>query len=232
MDDPAVENKSPRKMSTGKKILFWAVGVLLLLIICVWVLICSLFSSPPGSSDYTPTQKDYMVYAGTCGKVYGTIFKKSKKSSSDTPITIYLSEDEVNSSLKMAAMGEGKFSKKRKVMLKDIAPVYKDGLFSGVIPIDTGCRFLNGGVIMLRFTASVKKVPGKLFVDIKSFKAGLIPLHIGKVNSEVQKHLIKLHKDSKFKLFDALVSDISAEQNGKLKIVCHLSAVQNVMMIR
>ena len=222
VDENVSAPASAGKRSTKKKLLIWGGASVLLLAVLAVLFVCALFTSPR-ERKFEPSMVDFFNQTAVLSKLH-----KHYKNSPDKPCVIQLGENEVNSLLRVSAFWQERLGKKEKVKLKDLAPVYKNGLFYCVYPYDTGMRFLNGGVIELYITFALSKQPGKVLVDIKSCKAGAFTIPASKINDRLDKCLAALHNDKKFKLLDKTVPVVSVEADGSLKIVC---APENALRI-
>lgn len=213
-EENGIQELSPRKSSMKKRILLWG-GVVFLLIFsfCVF-LVCMLFTSPYAGPYQEPDSADFNRQFSIAGKLFRQVRK-----SPDRLCSMKLKTDEVNSAIRCAVFCHEKFGdKKGKISPRDLRLKYGNGLFYGVIPLDTGLRFLNGGVLEIYFAAKVSKVPGKITVNIREIKAGKFKLSAAKVNEKVENYLAGNNAKQQLSQLDDIIEEITPLDDGRLKI--------------
>ena len=205
---------APKKKRTGRYILISVCAVFAAIVVAVITLVFMLFTSPKAAVTVQPDAVDYFNQSRIVQKVYRQLRKTPDQLNS-----IRLSEKEVNSIIRCAVYMHENFSKqKTAVKLSSMNLIYKNGAFSGVIPFDTGCRFLNGGVIEISFTAKVSKKAEQLEVNVLTAKAGKIQLPSDKVNEFVRRSFESDNVKKRISQLNQIVEDISVEPDGKLKL--------------
>ena len=205
---------APKKKRAGRYILIGVCAVFAAIVVAVITFVFMLFTSPKAAVAVQPDAVDYFNQSRIVQKVYRQLRKTPDRLNS-----IRLSEKEVNSAIRCAVYMHEKFSKKQTaVKLSSMNLTYKKGEFSGIIPFDTGYRFLNGGVIEISFTAKVSKKSDQLDVNVLSAKAGKFQLPSDKVNEFVRRSLESDDVKERISKLNQIVEDISVETDGKLKL--------------
>ena len=226
MSDAANVEKSPKK-HVFKYVLAGVLAVLGILITSVIALVFMVFSAP----DKQPVSADPSVMDFYC---YGRITKKFYRQLKKRPVeinTLVLKADEVNSVIRCAVFFQKKISKNNdSIKLSDLDLVFENGVFSGTIPLDTGIRFLNGGVVAVKFTAKINKTPGKLEINVLTAKAGKISLPVSKVNQYVNRALESDEIKEDLSKLDSILETISVESDGQLKLTYYPANLMNAVL--
>ena len=219
---------TPKKKNKVKYIWIALAVFVAVIAAAVVTVVCMLFSFPVPRQAAQPTAIDIYHQSRTINRVVRQARKNPDKLNS-----MRLKEDEVNSAIRCAAYYQANFSGKKQVLkFSDMDLVYRNGVFSGVIPYDTGLRFLHGGVIEMRYTAKISKVPGKVNVDVLTAKAGKISLPVSKVNEIVRDTLQGSRMKKKLDLLDMIVEEISVEPDGRLKLTYYPRNFVNALIYR
>ena len=212
------------KKKNTKRILLWGGAILLLLLSIIIFFVSMLFTSPNKEPYPQPTAIDYYTQSRIASKIYRQIRKTPDKLCS-----MNLKESEVNSAIRCAVFAHGKLSnKKSNISAADLRLKYANGLFYGVVPLDTGCRFLNGGVIEISFAAKICKNQGPMMVDVVKAKAGSFNLPTDKVNAKVKEFLASEKAKKQLAALDNILEGISPREDGGLQITYY---PQNLMYV-
>ena len=199
------------KKSVSKWKIFWIVlgSVVLLLAAAVITAVMLIFSAPVEIPERRPEAVDFYVQ----GKITQDVYRKMRKNSGKL-CTLKLKENEVNSFIRIAEIGHDRFRKPNEMPIRNLQLVYRDGVISGEYPLDTGIRFLDGGVINIRFAAKISKTPQRWSADVKSVYLGKIPFSIKKANQIVNEALAKADMND----VNQVIQDIYADEDSKLVI--------------
>lgn len=213
MSDAANVEKSPKK-PTLKYVFAGVAAVLVMIVAAFTVLVCMVFSSPEKTVTVKPSAMDFYCQGRIANKLYRQLRKKPDEINS-----LRLKEHEVNSAIRCAVYYQEQISKKRYTLkLSDIGLVYKNGVFCGTIPLDTGIRLFNGGVIAVKFTAKISKTAERIKIDVLTAKAGKISLPASKVNQYVSRVLEDRKVKDNLSKLDSTFETISVEPDGQLKL--------------
>ena len=199
------------KKSVSKWKIFWIVlcSVILLFAAAVITIVNMLFSDPVEIPARAVEAKDFYIQ----GKITQSVYREMRRRSGKL-CTMKLNEEEVNSCIRAAEFGHDKFRKSHEVPFRNLQLVYRDGVISGEYPLDTGIRFLDGGVINIRFAAKISKTPQRWSADVKSVYLGKIPFSIKKANQIVNEALAKADMND----VNQVIQDIYADEDSKLVI--------------
>lgn len=219
---------SPKKNRAGRYVLIGVAVFFAAVLAAAVTMVCMIFTFPKPVPPVQLSGVDIYNQSRLANK----ILRQAKKSP-DKLNTLRLKESEVNSLIRSAAYCQENFSDKgESFKLRDMDLVYKDGVFSGVIPCDTGMRFLNGGVIEISFSAKVSKVPGKIKIDVLSAKAGRVPLSLSFVNRRLQEDLASSRMKKTTALLDSMIVEMSTDPEGRLKLTYYPQQVMNAIFQR
>ena len=178
------------KKSVSKWKIFWIVlcSVILLFAAAVITIVNMLFSDPVEIPARAVEAKDFYIQ----GKITQSVYREMRRRSGKL-CTMKLNEE---------------------VPFRNLQLVYRDGVISGEYPLDTGIRFLDGGVINIRFAAKISKTPQRWSADVKSVYLGKIPFSIKKANQIVNEALAKADMND----VNQVIQDIYADEDSKLVI--------------
>lgn len=199
------------KKSVSKWKIFWIVlgSVVLLLAAAVITAVMLIFSAPVEIPERRPEAVDFYVQ----GKITQDVYRKMRKNSGKL-CTLKLKENEVNSFIRIAELGHDQFRKPNEMPIRNLQLVYRNGAFFGEFPLDTGMRFLNGGVIRIKFSAKIKKTPQLWSADVTSVHIGKIPFSEEKAEEIANGALAKADMDD----VNEVIQDIFTDEKGRLVI--------------
>ena len=220
---------APVKKSSGAKRLLIVCGIVFLLIAAVvWLFVSMLFTSPYSGPYQEPDILDWFNQAA----IGNRLARKAKKNPQKL-CTIKVSEQEVNSAIRCGVFGYEKYNKKKTAISpRDLRLEYKNSLFCGVIPLDTGIRFLNGGVLEIRFAAKITKMQNKVIVDVKEIHAGKIKLPSDKVNERVREYLASPQVQKNIEELNEVIESFEILSDGRVQISCYPDNVLALIMKR
>ena len=144
------------------------------------VLAAMIFSEPKQIPVRPLTEKEYQVQQKITRHLGKDLFRKRPKLISQ----IVFTQEEMTSLLNLtdscltAVKLAGKY---RGINLRDLEPVFRKGELSIVYPIDTGRRWLFGGVIRLQMTGTPYFAEKKLQIELKECHLGRLFLPSEKV---------------------------------------------------
>lgn len=225
-EENEIQDAPVKKKNKLRRILLWTGAVFLLLFSILYFFVCMLFTSPYKGGIQEPDSADFSRQFSIAGRLFRQVRKSPAKLCS-----MKLKKDDVNSAIRCAVFCHGKFSgKKAKISPADLRLKYENGLFYGVVPLDTGWRILNGGVLEIHFSAKISKVPGKLTVDVQEVKAGKFKISADKVNNEVRKYLVGNEAKQQLQRLDDILEEITPLSDGRLMITYYPQNLINVVL--
>ena len=100
-------------------------------------------------------------------------------------------------------------------------PVFFPDRVQAIYPLDTGYRWLFGGVMRWEITATPKFDNNMLTVNIHDCRLGIIPLPGGLVEKFLLSALRQWYTSSNYKLFCNLIKKVYMKGDGSLVVIYH-----------
>ena len=224
------EKETPVNSENGKKpnkrIWLWAAVILVVIFGFAAFVSAVLFTSPRKVALQQPDSVDINRQINIASKLYMQIYRNP-----DLLCSMKLKENEINSLIVCAVFCHEKFNKKsEKISPADLRLKYSGGLFYGVLPLDTGIRILNGGVLEIHFAVRISKVQDKFFAEVVKVKAGKLDLPADKVNAKVKEYLAGEKAKKQLAVLNDVLEDITPMADGRLKITYYPRNLMRVVM--
>ncbi len=212
--------KKAKKSASGKPLPLWmklgGAGVALLLL-TVLVFLALLFSPWREIGPLAPGMRDFSLQF----KLLSRVSKELGQNPVPVESRLRLAPEEIDSLLRLA---DGSFTLFGG-SAKQLPPRYyqiksHDRAIEFVFPLNTGMRWLFGGVIYIRGAVEPEKDGEELHLHFRRLKAGAWPIPVCLADAVAKRQLKKLRGNKDFQRVDRIVKALYFERGGdRLTIV-------------